>query len=199
MSSNRIRRAEESRFKPGRIARNTSGLRLQLDCEISGRMGFFGKSSKITPKELAIQLHQLIFGERPINLISTIRPLTEASKLIGQERLLEEINCLLFFAVSAGITGGVSEKYKQRELVREAFIERLRNGSPILVDKIAKHFGDYQKTISDSPDDLDRVGWRFVKFCGIENNFALEMAGTFVFCTIAKEATELIEKYEIVV
>ncbi|MGZ9213714.1 MAG: hypothetical protein ACXW53_17600 [Candidatus Binatia bacterium] len=162
-------------------------------------MGFFSTSSKITPQELAIQLHQLIFGERAINLISTIRPLTAASKLIGQERLLEEINCLLFFAVSTGITGGASEKFKQRESVREAFIERLRNGSPLLVDKITKHFGEYQKTFSDSPDDLDRLGWRFVKFCGIKNNFALEMAGTFVFCTIAKEATALVEKYEIAV
>lgn len=162
-------------------------------------MGFFRTSSQITPKELAIQLHQLIFGERPINLISTIRPLTEASKVIGHERLLEEINCLLFFAASTGMAAGVSEKYKQRELVREAFIERLRNGSPLLVNMITKHFGEYQKTFSDSPDDPDRLGWRFVKFCGIEKNFALEMAGTFLFCTIAKEATELVEKYEIAV
>ena len=162
-------------------------------------MGFFRSGSKITPKELAIQLYQLVFGERPINLISTIRPLTAASKLIGQERLLEEINSLLFFAVSIGITAGVSGRYEQRELVREAFIERLQSVSPLRADMIAKQFGEYKKTISDSPHDLDRIGWRVVKFCGLENNFSLEMAGTFLFCTIAKEATALVEKYELAV
>jgi hypothetical protein len=64
---------------------------------------------------------------------------------------------------------------------------------------IAKHTREYQKAISASPDDLNCVGWRFVKFCGIEDNFGVAMAGTLVFITIAKEATALVEKYEIVV
>jgi hypothetical protein len=151
---------------------------------------------KITPKKLAMNLGRIVYGERPSEIIQ-IRPFQAVSNLVGEERLLDEVAWLLYFAVDAGVISGLLE-YREREKVRQAFFETLRTkiGSSF-VNTLKTRIVEYQKAIKSAPKDRSCVGWRFVEFCGLGENVAVALAVTLLFSSTAKQARELVEKYRL--
>lgn len=164
-------------------------------------MAIFDRSPKpkpkITTKKLAAELQRIVYPERPSELIQATHAFKAASKVIGEERLLDEIACLMFFAVDAGVMAALAGR-SENELVRKAFLERLKKriGATFFEMFIMRSTG-YSKAIKDAPDDLGCVGRRFTEFCGLENNAAVALVGTPLFFSISKQAQELIPKYRI--
>ena len=153
--------------------------------------------SKITPKKLATHLGRIVYGERPSEIMNSIRPFKAISNLVGEERLLDELAWLLYFAVDAGVIAGLLE-HREREEVQQAFFDTLRKRiSSTFVNTLKMRILEYQKAVKNAGEDRCCVGWRFVEFCGLGENAAVAVAGTLLFSSTAKHARELVEKYRL--
>ena len=149
---------------------------------------------KIAPKKLAIQLRRIVRPERPAEVINR-GPFKAVSKVVGEERLLDEVAWLLFFAVDAGVRAGLAE-HRELDVVRLHFFNTLRTefGSANFDILKARNF-EYQKAIKDTPKDRVCVGRRFAEFCGIGDNAAVALLATLLFKSTADRAMELVQKY----
>jgi hypothetical protein len=157
-------------------------------------MGVVDTKSKITARKLATDLRRIVYPERGSEIISR-GPFKAASKAIGEERLLDELALLLYFAVDAGVIAGLTEQ-RELELVRHAFFETLQtNISSAFVDTLKMRIVEYRKGIKDAPEDRCCVGRRFVGFCELGDNAAVAVAVTILFSSTAKKATELVKEY----
>ena len=152
--------------------------------------------TKITPKKLATHLGRIVYSEQPSKIIQ-VRPFKAVCNLIGEERLLDEVAWLLYFAVDAGVIAGLLE-HREREVVRQAFFEtlRIKIGSRF-VNTLKTRIVEYEKAIKSTPEDRLCVGWRFVEFCGLGENPAVALAVTLLFSSTSKQARELVEKYRL--
>ena len=162
-------------------------------------MGPTNTKSKITAKKLATLLRRIVYPERPSEVIEGTHAFKAASTVVGEERLLDELAWLMFFAVDVGLGAGLSGE-RERELVRRAFLENLRKGtSRSFVDAIVMRNLEYRKAIGDASDDRGCIGRRFVEFCGLGDNVAVVIGALVLvlFVSTAKQATKLVEKYSL--
>lgn len=152
---------------------------------------------KITPKKLATLLGCIVYSERPSEIISTVRPFKAASNLVGEERLLDELAWLLYFAVDAGVITGLIG-HSEREVVRQVFFENLRTrAGSSFVNTLKMRILEYQQAIKNAPEDPACIGRRFAEFCGLGENTAIALVGTILISATAKQASELVEKYRL--
>jgi len=152
--------------------------------------------SKIASNKLATQLRWIVPPERGAEVISR-GPFKAAIKVVGEERLLDEVLWLLFFAVDAGVMAGLAER-RGLDLVRPLFLKNLRTElGPTNFDTLKARILEYQKAIKDTPEDRVCVGRRFVEFCGIGDNTAIALLVTILFSATADRAKELVEEYSL--
>ena len=134
--------------------------------------------------------------ERGADVISR-GPFKAAIRVVGEERLLDEVLWLLFFAVDAGVMAGLAER-RGLDLVRPLFLKNLRTElGPTNFDTLRMRIFEYQKAIGDAPDDRCCVGRRFAEFCGLGGNPAIAVLVTILFSSTAGQATELVEKFKL--
>ena len=155
----------------------------------------------ITAEKLAADLQQIISSERPSELIQASRTFREISKLIGEERLIVEIGCLMYFAVDAVVISELAGRSEQ-DLVEKAFLARLetRIGSTFFEMFRVRCIGyrdALSKAMKGAPLDNPFVGRKFAELCGLKDNGAVARLGTVLFKSTSEEAQELIAKYSI--
>ena len=166
-------------------------------------MAVLGNKPKptITAEKLAAELQQIVSSERPSELIQATRTFREISKAIGEERLIVEIACLMYFAVDAVVISELAGRSEQ-DLVEKAFLERLetRIGSTffeVFKGRCVGYRDALSKAMKGAPTDISFVGRKFTELCGLKNNGAVAGLGTVLFKSTSEEAQELIARYSI--
>lgn len=156
---------------------------------------------KITANQLAAELQQIVMSERPSDLIQATGVFRETSRAIGEERLIIEIACLMYFAAVAAVIAELAGRSEQ-DLVEKAFLERLetRIGSTffeMFTTRCAGYRDTFSRAMKGAPLDIPFIGRKFAELCGLEDNVSVAELGTVLFKATSEQAQEVIAKYSI--
>ena len=156
---------------------------------------------KTTAEKLAAKLLGIVTSERPSDLIQATDAFREASKAIGEDRLIVEIACIMYFAVDAVVFSELDGRSEQN-LVEKAFLATMETRIGTTFFEMFKvrcvgYRDALNKATKGAPLDNLFVGRKFAELCGLENRDALARLGTVLFKATSEQAQELIAKYSI--